>query len=130
MSDVESNTPEEVAVVDQQEEGVKDLQTAIKRVLKNALIHDGLVRGIHEVAKALDSKRAQACFLADSCSEPEYKKLIKGLCKENKIPLIEVNNSKELGEYSGLCRIDNEGLPRKIVGASSVAIIDFGQQSM
>lgn len=99
------------------------------QVLKNALIHDGLARGLHEVAKALDSKRAQACFLAESCSEPAYKKLVEGLCKEHGIPLIEVADSKELGQWAGLCRIDNEGAARKVVGASCVAVTDFGEQS-
>ncbi|CDI87473.1 40S ribosomal protein S12, putative [Eimeria praecox] len=129
MSDIESTgAPEEVAV-EVEEEGVKDLKTAIKRVLKNALIHDGLARGLHEVAKALDSKRAQACFLAESCSEPAYKKLVEGLCKEHKIPLIEVADRLELGQWAGLCRIDSEGAPRRVVKASCVAVTDFGEQS-
>ncbi|KAL8436590.1 hypothetical protein Efla_007055 [Eimeria flavescens] len=129
MSDVESaGAPEEIQV-EVEEEDVKDLKTAIKRVLKNALIHDGLARGLHEVAKALDSKRAQACFLAESCSEPAYKKLVEALCKEHGIPLIEVADSKELGQWAGLCRIDHEGAARKVVGASCVAVTDFGEQS-
>lgn len=99
------------------------------QVLKNALIHDGLVRGLHEVAKALDAKKAQVCFLAESCSEAAYKKLVQGLCKEHGIPLIDVLDSKELGQWAGLCKADKEGVPRKVVGASCVCVTDFGEES-
>ena len=40
------------------------------------MISDGVVRGLHGVAKALDAKKAQVCFLAENCSEPAYKKLV------------------------------------------------------
>ncbi|EPR61426.1 ribosomal protein RPS12 [Toxoplasma gondii TgCatPRC2] len=128
MSDVESVADEVVAPVEEEEE-VKDLMTAIRKVLKNALIHDGLVRGLHEVAKALDAKKAQVCFLSESCSEPAYKKLVQGLCKEHGIPLLDVTDSKELGEWAGLCKVDKDGTARKVVGASCVCVTDFGEES-
>merc|ERR1712146_563901 len=45
--------------------------SALKDVLKRALCHDGIVRGIRECTKYLDKRRAQLCILADtSPSQP------------------------------------------------------------
>lgn len=35
-------------------EEAMDLRTALRQVLKTALIHNGLARGLHEAAQALD----------------------------------------------------------------------------
>lgn len=51
-----------------------------------------------------------------------YKKLIIGLCKEHKVPLITVDDNKKLGEWAGLCKIDSAGKARKIVGCSCISI--------
>lgn len=77
---------------------------ALKGVLKVALIHDGLARGLREASKALDRRQAHMCVLNEACEEEPYKKLVAALCKEHKIPLIKVPDGKQLGEWAGLCK--------------------------
>lgn len=67
-----------------------DVNTALQEVLKTALIHDGLARGIHEATKALDKRQAHLCVLANNCDEPAYKKLVEALCVEHNINLLKV----------------------------------------
>ena len=76
---------------------------ALKGVLKVALIHDGLARGLREASKALDRRQAHMCVLNEACEEEAYKKLVVALCEEHKIPLIKVPDGKQLGEWAGLC---------------------------
>lgn len=76
---------------------------ALKGVLKIALIHDGLARGLREASKALDRRQAHICVLNENCEEEAYKKLVVALCSEHKIPLIKVPDGKMLGEWVGLC---------------------------
>ena len=76
---------------------------ALKGVLKLALIHDGLARGLREASKALDRREAHMCVLNEACEEEAYKKLVVALCSEHKIPLIKVPDGKQLGEWAGLC---------------------------
>eukprot|EP00054_Salpingoeca_dolichothecata_P031367 m.263278 g.263278 ORF g.263278 m.263278 type:complete len:151 (-) comp26865_c0_seq1:58-510(-) len=134
MSD-EEQTPVEVEETEQTEEQTEtapepakamDLMTALQEVLKNALIHDGLARGLHEAAKALDKRQAFLCVLASNCDEPAYGKLVEALCAEHKINLIKVDDNKTLGEWAGLCKLDKEGNARKVVGCSCVVVKDYG----
>merc|ERR1719333_1499554 len=129
--DVEE-TPEEVAPVAAEpviESEPLDKVSALKRVLKNALCHEGLARGIRECARVLDKRRVHLCVLATNCSEPAYQKLIKALCTEHAINLMEVGDNAELGEWAGLCKIDAEGNARRVVSCSCVCITDYGEQS-
>ena len=48
----------EIEIVKVEEETVVDLSTAIRKVLKIARGTDGIVRGIHEVVKSIETKRA------------------------------------------------------------------------
>lgn len=67
--------------------------------------------------------------MAKNCDEPAYLALVRALCKEHNIECLEVPDSKQLGEWSGLCKYDREGKPRKIVSCSCVVIRDFGTKS-
>ncbi|XP_019756176.2 40S ribosomal protein S12 [Dendroctonus ponderosae] len=130
MSDVETDdapapTPAPAPVSG----GPMDVNQALQEVLKKALIHDGVVHGLHEAAKALDKRQAVLCVLAENCDEPRYKQLVQALCAEHQIDLIKVDNNKKLGEWSGLCKIDSTGKARKVVGSSCVVIKDFGEES-
>ena len=71
-----------------------DINEALRRVLKAAIVADGLTRGIREAAKALDKRRAHLCILATNCQEPMYIKLVEALCHEHAIPLLKVYKLK------------------------------------
>merc|ERR1712186_222778 len=88
-----------------------DISTALQEVLKTALIHDGLARGIRECAKAMD------------------KRVVEALCAEHEINIMKVEDNKKLGEWAGLCKLDKEGNARKVVGCSCVVVKDFGKET-
>jgi small subunit ribosomal protein S12e len=110
-------------------EEVTDKKSAVKRVLKHALQADGLVRGLKESVQYIEAGKAEIVFLSESCDEPEYKKLITALTNQNQIPLFMVPDSKELGQWAGLCKIDSEGNPLKPVGTSCVVVFDHGEDN-
>ena len=60
--------------------------------------------------------------MAQDCDQPDYSKLVQALCSEANVSLITVPASKTLGEWCGLCKLDAEGLARKVVGCSFVVI--------
>ena len=130
-----------------------DVNSAVKLVLKKALAHDGLARGLRETTRAIEKDTAQVCILADDCDQPDYKKLIEALCAEKNVHLLSVPEAKQLGQWAGvrpfpnclrslnavimshlrlqntdsgalmqLCKIDQEGEARKVVGCSSVVV--------
>jgi len=105
QSDVEEtpNVDEVEVSAETGSKGQMSVLDALKGVLKLALMHDGLARGLREASKALDRRQAHMCVLNESCEEEAYKKLVIALCSEHKIPLIKVPDGKQLGEWAGLC---------------------------
>ncbi|KAF2321508.1 hypothetical protein GH714_000182 [Hevea brasiliensis] len=106
-----------------------DLMTALQLVLRKSLAHGGLVRGLHEGAKVIEKHAAQLCVLAEDCNQPDYIKLVKGLCADHGVGLLTVPSAKTLGEWVGLCKIDSEGKARKVVGCSCAVVQDYGEES-
>ncbi|XP_023007085.1 40S ribosomal protein S12-like [Cucurbita maxima] len=104
-----------------------NIETALQLVLRKSLAHGGLVRGLHESAKAIEKHAAQLCVLGEDCNQPDYVKLVKALCAEHDVNLMTVPSAKTLGEWAGLCKIDSEGKARKVVGCSCVVVKDFGE---
>jgi small subunit ribosomal protein S12e len=106
-----------------------DILTGLQLVLKKSLAHDGLAKGLHEAAKAIEKHAAQLCVLAEDCNQPDYTKLVQALCQEHNVNLISVPSAKKLGEWAGLCKIDSEGKARKVVGCSCVVVKDYGEET-
>ncbi|XP_037067585.1 40S ribosomal protein S12-like [Peromyscus leucopus] len=105
-----------------------NINTALQEVLKTALIHDCLARGIREAAEALDKHQAHLCELISNCDEPMDVKLVEALGAEHHINLIKVDD-KKLGEWVGLCKTDGEGEPCQVVASSYVVVEDYGKES-
>ena len=132
MSAEDQVPAEEVAeeeVEEVEEEISMSVGDALKEVLKKALIHDGLKKGLHECAKALDRRSAKLCCLAKNCDNAEYTKLIKALCAESDVPIISVEDGKELGAMCGLAKLDEDLSVKKAVRTSCAVITDFGEET-
>eukprot|EP01138_Halocafeteria_seosinensis_P016403 gb/GECG01016734.1/.p1 GENE.gb/GECG01016734.1/~~gb/GECG01016734.1/.p1 ORF type:complete len:140 (+),score=22.74 gb/GECG01016734.1/:1-420(+) len=106
-----------------------DPMEALKSVMHSSLVHNGLRRGLREATKAIDRKAARICCLAKDCDEPSYVKLVKALCEQRGIPIMMVPAGKTLGEWSGLCKVDEEGNPKKVVSCSCCVITDYGEKT-
>uniref|UniRef100_A0A2K5ZUW0 40S ribosomal protein S12 n=1 Tax=Mandrillus leucophaeus TaxID=9568 RepID=A0A2K5ZUW0_MANLE len=89
--------------------GVMDINTALQKVLK--------------------TREAHLCVLVSNCDETVYVKLAEALCTEHQINLIKVDDNKKRGEWVGLCQIDREGKPHKVIGCSCIVVKDCGKES-
>jgi small subunit ribosomal protein S12e len=112
-----------------EDEEPADTTQALSIVIKKSMEANGLIRGISQVARALDSRTAHLCILADDCEEQQYKKLIAALCQVNNIDLVRVPKREELAEWAGLVKRDRTGAVKKHFKCSCIAIRNFGEQT-
>merc|ERR1712137_280136 len=106
-----------------------DIESALKEVLKRALVANGLGRGLRECQQALEKGKVHLCLLAADCNEPAYVSLITASCLERGVKLLKVQKAKSLGEWAGLRKVDREGQARKVVSSSCVVIRHYGEET-
>jgi len=80
------------------------------------------VCGFRQVTRQVAQGNAQCVILAEDTSEGELKKIVEAICKENKVPCINVSSKELLGQWAGLAKIDDEGEVVKARPCSSVCI--------
>merc|ERR1711974_527608 len=97
----------------------------LQRLLKCASAERKVTKGLNEVARGLEQRHAVACFLAGDVKEEQYSKLIESLARDAQVPLLKVDSGKTLGQWVGLCKYDEEGEVRKVVGCGCVVIKDW-----
>lgn len=111
-----------VAEVNIDASGPETRETAIQKLLRAAIVDDKLGRGLRESIKSIEKDEVEVAFLAESCDNDNYVKLVEAICKDKGVKLVKVADGKELGEWAGLCKVDRDGSARKVVGASLVVV--------
>eukprot|EP00484_Ammonia_sp_Unknown_P025661 CAMPEP_0197032042 /NCGR_PEP_ID=MMETSP1384-20130603/10818_1 /TAXON_ID=29189 /ORGANISM="Ammonia sp." /LENGTH=136 /DNA_ID=CAMNT_0042461637 /DNA_START=116 /DNA_END=526 /DNA_ORIENTATION=+ len=111
-------------MAEEEEEKAMDFTIALAQVLKDARANDCLARGLREVCKAVESKKAVFVIVANSCDDDKYKKCIEALCADCGINRISIPDAKQLGQWCGLVRTDQENNIVKVVKCSSCAVIN------
>ena|ERR1712146_269777 len=105
---------------------VNELNYILKEVCKEALLFDGLKRGLHEVAHVLDNHTGKLCLLAEDCDKEEYKNLVVALCEEGGCQLQKIDTREELGDIVGLGKACSEIKPVKCTCA---VITNYGKDT-
>ena len=128
---VEATTTEKKEEVKKEEkEVVKEelnINKALEKVILQARNTTNIIKGIHEVCKAIDHKQAKLVLLAEDCDEPKYKQLVSALCKSNMVPIHMIENKETLAMWLGFCKVDKKGENKKIGKCSCLAFKDFGE---
>merc|ERR1712094_126217 len=89
-----------------------DLMSALQMVLKKALAHNQLARGLHEGCKAIERGDCQLVILAKDCNQNDYKKL-EALAREHNVDIVEVPKNTQLGEWCGSARLTRRATPAR-----------------
>ena len=137
MSEEQQELPNTEEVVNQPQEEL-NLDSAIQKALRIALIRGSVVKGISEVLKALEARKVKVVFLADDCDNEDYKNTLRALAKEVNVPVISINSWQKLKDF---CRLGLASQTIKKVAAesgkegkikprcSSCAILEWGEES-
>ena len=118
-------------MADEEDTGMVDapvqdtLYDNLKAVCKEALLHDGLKRGLHEVCHVLDNHTGKLCLLAEDCDKEEYVTLINALAEEGGCPVQPIESREVLGDIVGLGKQCSENKPVKCTCA---VITVFGRE--
>jgi len=91
-------------------------------VIQTALAQRSAVRGLKEGVRSVAAGQAEVVFLAGDVNNAEYKTLVEAICKESKVPLINVDSKEILGQWAGLAKIDEEGEVTKARACGCVSV--------
>ena len=94
----------------------------MKQALRHAIVTHTIYRGLRQAVRQLERDQAHFVVLAKDVDQPEYEKLIQALCNQHNANLVRVPQRIQLGEWAGLCQIDEEGNARKTVACSCVVV--------
>lgn len=86
-----------------------------ERLLREAARSGGVARGVLEVVRAVEQRRARAVFLAADVDRPELAAQVHALCERRGVPLIQRHGRVQLGAWSGIQR------PAAVVAVVEVA---------
>lgn len=79
-------------------------QGRAERLIREAARAGGVARGVLEVVRAVEQRRARAVFLASDVDRPELAAQVRTLCESRGVPLIQRHGREELGAWSGIER--------------------------
>jgi len=78
--------------------------------------------GLKEVVRSVAEGKSACVFLSSDVSEKQYKALVEAICREQKTPLINVDDKNILGQWCGLAKVDEEGEVVKARGCGCVSL--------
>lgn len=101
------------------------LTQALHRTVVSGFHSGVLAKGLHEVCKAVEAKKAKFVILGENIDEDHYKKLVVALCKEYGVPIVRIEKGETLSEWLGVFKKDSAGNIKKIRKTSSLAVKEF-----
>lgn len=106
-----------------------DFKSALAKVASDSNEVGGLAKGIEESAGAIYNREAKFCMISKDNGSPEYQLLAEALCKEQKCPLVKINDEKALGDMVGLCKGEDDCKSQKVGQCTFAVVKNFGKDS-